>query len=105
MSRGSLKCCGSPLFLTSQYASGYDLILTLEQNTPQKIGEISKIVKKIVKESQFKSSVNSELFFKLSAKFSKDFPILLDELENLKEKLSITNVSISANTIEQVFLK
>lgn len=28
MSKGSLKCCGSPLFLKSMYSSGYNLVLT-----------------------------------------------------------------------------
>lgn len=31
MSRGSLRCCGSPLFLKSKYSSGYNLVLTKRQ--------------------------------------------------------------------------
>ena len=27
MSKGSLKCCGSPLFLKSKYGSGYSLVI------------------------------------------------------------------------------
>ena len=28
MSKGSLRCCGSPLYLKSKYGSGYSLVLT-----------------------------------------------------------------------------
>ncbi|RNA25645.1 ATP-binding cassette sub-family A member 3-like [Brachionus plicatilis] len=100
MSQGDLKCCGSPLFLTTQYASGYDLILTLERNSPENISEIRKIVQTIVRESKLKSSINLELSFRLSAKYIQDFPKLLDKLDDIKEKCFISNLSISANTIE-----
>ena len=33
MSRGSLKCCGSPLYLKSKYGSGYNLVLTRKRTT------------------------------------------------------------------------
>ena len=32
MSKGNLKCCGSPLFLKSMYSSGYNLVLTKKQS-------------------------------------------------------------------------
>jgi len=32
MSKGSLKCCGSPLFLKSKYGNGYSLVITKKKN-------------------------------------------------------------------------
>ena len=37
MSKGSLKCCGSPLFLKSKYGNGYSLVITKKKNYENEI--------------------------------------------------------------------
>lgn len=105
MSKGALKCLGSPIFLKSQYGSDYNLALTVKKNSKTFIDKITKMVRINVKEANLSSKINREILYRLSASQTKNFPKLLNQLENFKEKLGILNVSISANSIEQVFLK
>ena len=41
MSKGSLRCCGSPLYLKSKYGSGYSLVLTRKKRTNSQIDNVS----------------------------------------------------------------
>ena len=37
MSKGTLRCCGSPLYLKSKYGSGYSLVITRKKRTNSKV--------------------------------------------------------------------
>lgn len=105
MSKGSLKCCGLPLYLKSKYGSGYSLILTRNNSDSQTTDKIINLIKNLIPNAQIESNINTETTFLLAAKDSHIFPSLFDQLEKLKNELSLVNVGISATTIEQVFLK
>ena len=119
MSKGSLRCSGSPLFLKSKYSSGYSLVLTKKQEENEsknenkidsaidlmKTTKLIEIVQSIVPEAKLNSNINSEITFLLSVEHSKTFPRLFEELDRQKEDLNLVNVGISAATVEQVFLK
>jgi ATP-binding cassette subfamily A (ABC1) protein 3 len=116
MSKGNLRCSGSPLFLKSKYSSGYRLVLTIkqqEENAPipenkidfMKANKLIELVQKIIPNAKLNSNINSEITFILSAENSKTFPRLFEELDKHKEDLNLINVGISAATVEQVFLK
>ena len=119
MSKGSLRCSGSPLFLKSKYSSGYSLVLTKKQEENEsknenkidsaidlmKTTKLIEIVQSIVPEAKLNSNINSEITFLLSVEHSKTFPRLFEELDRQKEDLNLVNVGLSAATVEQVFLK
>lgn len=108
MSRGQLKCCGSPMFLKSKYGSGYNLLLTRKtniQNINDNITKITNLIKKHVKNAELNSNISTELSFVLPKEDASKFPGLFIELEAYKEELSIVNIGISVTTVEEVFLK
>jgi len=124
MSKGSLRCCGSPLYLKSKYGSGYSLVLTrmrgeqylnkmpisndenIEYSNDLKIThKIIKLVQKIVPNSKLSSNLNSEIMFTLPAEDSNKFPSLFSKIDKKKDELKILNVGISITTIEEVFLR
>jgi ABC-type multidrug transport system ATPase subunit len=132
MSKGALKCCGSPLYLKSKFGSGYSLILTkkrlhersystksstshssLHSEVPeienkeekQTSGKIIDLVKRFIPNARLQSNINSEISFILPAADSDKFSSLFECLEVEKESLSIVNVGVSVTTIEDVFLK
>lgn len=115
MSKGELKCCGSPLFLKSKYGSGYNLVITRKREAltegasddknSEVVDRISKIVSKHVFKSKMSSNCNSELSFVLPSVESKNFAGLFRELDKNKESLGVLNVGISITTLEEVFLK
>ncbi len=115
LSKGSLRCFGSPLFLKSKYSSGYSLVLTrkhpaflennLNGNNDFLTDKITSLVKRLIPGSILQSNINSEIAFLLSSQNTNKYSILLDELENSKEELGIINIGLSSTTVEQVFLK
>ena len=112
MSKGSLRCCGLPLYLKSKYGSGYSLVLTrksfeknLDYDFDDTTNKITDLVRSVIPNSHLESNINFEMKFLLSSVDSDKFPALFDRLEKLKDHLNLINVGISATTIEQVFLK
>ena len=112
MSKGSLRCSGSPLFLKSKYSSGYSLVLTKNKQENEQIEEetnktkqLIDLVQSIVPDAKLSSNINSEITFLLSVEHTRTFPRLFEQLDRLKEDLNLINVGISAATVEQVFLK
>jgi hypothetical protein len=134
MSKGELRCCGSPLFLKSKYGSGYNLIITrkkdnklvesvyqsnnmsnlnkyYEENSEtnnsymNQTNEIIKLVKSKISTAKLSSNVNTEISFVLPTDMSEKFPDLFNELDKMKDTLNILNVGISITTVEEVFLK
>ena len=112
MSKGSLKCCGSPLFLKTNYGSGYNLTISTKKSKDDPINQaksvstrITDIVKNTIPTATLNSNINSEISFILPAKDSNKFSTLFDHLEKGKESLNIVNIGVSVTTIEDVFLK
>ena len=112
MSKGSLKCCGSPLYLKTKYGNGYNLVLTKSKNdeayntdSTTQSNKIIDLVKSLVPNTQLNSNINSEISFVLPTEETSKFSKLFECLEKQKESLGIINVGISITTIEDVFLK
>ncbi len=115
MSKGSLKCCGSPLFLKSKYGSGYNLVLTKKRSDEEAnvyygqgdsySGRIVEIVRSVIPSAKLHSDISSEISFMLPISETALFSGLFEKLENLKDKLNILNIGISITTLEDVFLK
>ena len=124
MSKGALKCLGSPLFLKSKYGSGYSLVITRKKRTNSKIENSSNqyneanydddsiLTKKIidlvyssVPNSKLSSNINTEISFVMPTAETSKFPILFDQIDKQKDDLRILNVGISVTTVEEVFLR
>nr|QNH67859.1 ATP-binding cassette transporter subfamily A member 3 X2 [Brachionus rotundiformis] len=107
MSKGSLRCCGSPLFLKSKYGSGYNLVLTkkIDENKQNHDKEIINLVTQAIPKSKLNTNLTSEISFVLPSDQTAKFSYLLDEIDKHREMLNIMNVGISVTTIEDVFLK
>jgi ATP-binding cassette subfamily A (ABC1) protein 3 len=110
LSKGSLRCSGSPLFLKSKYSSSYILVLTKKQSENNeddlvKTRNLIDLVKSIVPDAKLNSNINSEITFLLCIDRIKVFPLLFEKLDRLKDDLNLISVGISAASLEQVFLK
>ena len=121
MSKGSLKCCGSPLYLKSKYGNGYNLVITKKkQNQPNvdradsldfsaksrnTTNKINDLVMSIIPSAKLNSHINLEISFVLPTEESGKFSRLFETLEDKKDELGIVNVGVSVTTIEDVFLR
>ncbi|KAI9080732.1 hypothetical protein K1719_037245 [Acacia pycnantha] len=117
MANGSLKCCGSSLFLKHHYGVGYTL--TLVKSAPT-ASVASDIVKRHVPSATCVSEVGTEISFRLPLLSSSAFENMFREIESClrksvsslestdhdgKESLGIESYGISVTTLEEVFLR
>ena len=105
---GTVKCCGSPLYLKSQFGGGYYLSLLKTHNVASK-NHSEKIINFIESSLPYTCEVvndlHSEITFQLPFEFAKNCLHFFKELEVSLEGLSLRGYSISVTTIEEVFMK
>ncbi|XP_022745140.1 ABC transporter A family member 1-like isoform X3 [Durio zibethinus] len=117
MADGSLKCCGSSLFLKHQYGVGYTLTLVKSSPTASVAADI---VYRHVTSATCVSEVGTEISFKLPLASSSAFETMFREIESCigrsvsnsetsvcgdKSYLGIESYGISVTTLEEVFLR
>ncbi|VFQ98820.1 unnamed protein product [Cuscuta campestris] len=116
MANGSLKCCGSSLFLKHHYGAGYTL--TLVKTAPGATA-VADIVYQHIPSAKCISEVGTEISFKLPLTSSYSFGSMFRELEcfmkrstsksNIdscgEENVGIESFGISVTTLEEVFLR
>ncbi|XP_023543867.1 ABC transporter A family member 1 [Cucurbita pepo subsp. pepo] len=123
MANGSLKCCGSSLFLKHQYGVGYTL--TLVKSAPT-VSVAADIIYRHIPSAVCVSEVGTEISFKLPISSASSFESMFREIENYmrrsvsnsemncsseintgdeKDHLGIESYGISVTTLEEVFLK
>nr|XP_043635410.1 ABC transporter A family member 1 [Erigeron canadensis] len=117
MANGSLKCCGSSLFLKHQYGVGYTL--TLVKTSPG-ASAAADIVYKHIPSATCVSEVGTEISFKLPLVSSASFENMFREIESCISKsdphiaslehegpsdFGIESYGISVTTLEEVFLR
>lgn len=117
MANGSLKCCGSSLFLKHHYGVGYTL--TLVKTVPG-ASVAADIVYRHIPSATCVSEVGTEISFKLPLSSSSSFEAMFHEIEccmrssNKKSQardyenddyLRIESYGISVTTLEEVFLR
>lgn len=116
MANGSLKCCGSSLFLKHQYGVGYTLTLV---KTAPGASFAADIVHRHIPTATVVSEVGTEISFKLPLTSSSCFEEMFRELESCMKRSTlnsetgacenecagIESYGISVTTLEEVFLR
>ncbi|XP_051002938.1 phospholipid-transporting ATPase ABCA3-like [Acomys russatus] len=100
---GSLKCCGSSLFLKKLYGVGYHLVMV---KTPDcDVEEISHLIRKYIPTAKVETNVAAELSFILPKEYTHRFAELFTVLEKRQGELGISGFGVSMTTMEEVFFK
>ncbi|XP_058738226.1 ABC transporter A family member 1 isoform X2 [Vicia villosa] len=117
MANGSLKCCGSSLFLKHHYGVGYTLTLVKSAPTASIAGDI---VYRYIPTATCISEVGTEISFRLPMASSSTFERMFREIEGCmkkpllsmeisdsceKDSHGIESYGISVTTLEEVFLR
>ncbi|XP_023369620.1 ATP-binding cassette sub-family A member 3-like [Otolemur garnettii] len=103
MVRGSLRCCGSSVFLKKLYGVGYHIVMVKEPNC--KVEEISKLIQYYTPSATLENNVGSELSFILPKEYAHRFEGLFTSLEEGQKTLGIASFGASVTTMEEVFLR
>ncbi|UYV62552.1 hypothetical protein LAZ67_2001032 [Cordylochernes scorpioides] len=103
MDRGTVKCCGSPLFLKKKYGIGYHLIMVKEPSCD--VNVLLKSLQNIIPELDIESNIGQELCLILPTETIKQYEALFTYLEANMSNLGIQSYGASLTTLEEVFLK
>ena len=103
MDAGSIRCCGSPMFLKSRYGVGYNLTAVKEAGCNPMV--VTDVITRHVPDATTLSNVGAEISFQLPLDQSSAFPAMLTELDDNLDNLKLETYGISVTTMEEVFLK
>ncbi|XP_030747414.1 ATP-binding cassette sub-family A member 5-like [Sitophilus oryzae] len=106
VSKGSIRCCGSSLFLKNKFGIGYHLTLVLEGNPKEQA--IARLVTTHVPKAEKARRHGRELSFILPHNAVDNFASLFSaielEINNKSSKIGISSYGVSMTTLEEVFL-
>jgi ATP-binding cassette, subfamily A (ABC1), member 3 len=102
MSQGRLKCSGSSMFLKSNLGVGYSITMSLRDDAH--VRKITKLVKSSVDGAREIGLHGCEAMYRLPNSAVEQFPAFLDRLEAVQESLGVRGYSLSATTLEEIFL-
>ncbi|XP_017444478.1 ATP-binding cassette, sub-family A (ABC1), member 15 isoform X1 [Rattus norvegicus] len=103
MVQGTLRCCGSSVFLKRLYGVGSHIVMVKEPVCD--VDEISKLIHYYIPTATLKTNVGNELSFILPKEYTHKFEALLTALEENQENLGISSFGMSITTMEEVFLR
>lgn len=113
LSRGALQCYGSPDWLKVRLGSGYTLTLSrledatssLEDSAKAAVDLAQRSVPKEVRQGVLSSCGGSEVTIRVPFSASRSLPELLRSLDSQKAKLGLGSLTVSATTLEELFLR
>ncbi|CAC9461684.1 ATP-binding cassette protein subfamily A, member 4 [Leishmania infantum JPCM5] len=103
MSKGCLQCAGSNMFLKAKLGVGYVLTLSVVAHVDRMA--VSGMVREHVPSATRLGSGAGEMAFRLPMKTKEAFSTLLAEIEGRGSQLGVSAYSVSATTLEEVFIQ
>ncbi|XP_032184445.1 ATP-binding cassette sub-family A member 3-like isoform X1 [Mustela erminea] len=103
MVEGSLRCCGSSVFLKKIYGVGYHIVMVKEAHC--NVEEISKLLQYYIPTATLEKNVNKEVSFILPKEYTHSFEALFTDLEKRQYDLGIASFGASITTMEEVFFR
>ncbi|XP_055483588.1 phospholipid-transporting ATPase ABCA3-like [Psammomys obesus] len=103
MVQGTLRCCGSPVFLKRLYGVGYHIVMVKE--TYCDTDEVVKLIHDYASTATLKTNVGNELSFVLPHEYTHRFEALFTALEEKQESLGISSFGVCITTMEEVFFR
>jgi hypothetical protein len=105
MGDGKLLCCGSSLFLKSNFGVGYNM--TLEKSDPIKFNSsgMIELIQSHIPDANLLTDVGAEMTFQLPFSASTKFQSLFRTIDARDKELGIESYGMSVTTLEEVFIR
>ncbi|XP_059547910.1 phospholipid-transporting ATPase ABCA3-like [Myotis daubentonii] len=103
MVKGSLRCCGSSLFLKNIYGVGYHIVIVKAPHC--NVEEISKLICYHIPSAALEKNVMNELSFLLPKEYTHRFEALFTDLERRHTELGIASFGVTITTMDEVFFR
>ena len=100
ISRGELRCFGSPLFLKKHYGVGYYLVLVVERTCNSL--SIVQLIQNHVPRAKLVDNMGDELAFILPHDDISSYKFLFSEFETNGKNFGILSYGITATSLEEV---
>ncbi|CAH0746956.1 unnamed protein product [Bemisia tabaci] len=104
MSKGSVKCYGSLMFLKKKFGACFYLKVNRE-NLNFDTNALTSLIQQSISNAILHSENSSQLIYKLPIESIEQFPDMLAKLEHNQGCTGISNFSISSASLEEVFIK
>lgn len=105
MGNGTLKCCGSSLYLKKAFGVGYSMTLEKTDVHSFKSDTVINLVKGFVADAKVLSDAGKELSFQLPFSASPSFGKMFTEFDGNLARLNLRSYGISVTTLEEVFIR
>eukprot|EP00930_Biecheleria_cincta_P096776 TRINITY_DN88573_c0_g1_i1.p1 TRINITY_DN88573_c0_g1~~TRINITY_DN88573_c0_g1_i1.p1 ORF type:complete len:1423 (+),score=224.44 TRINITY_DN88573_c0_g1_i1:258-4271(+) len=110
LSRGSLQCHGSPDWLKARLGSGYMLTLTRSGTETGSMEEAARSALGLLQgftsqEPQIARCAGNEAVLRVPFSVGSELPDLLRSLDSQKGKIGFASITVSATTLEELFLR
>jgi len=109
MAKGTIKCCGSPLFLKREYGVGYTMTVTQDETKKGTEEALTKMVMSHVPDVEPPKVFATEIAFRLPFMHTARFPALFTDMDSdIRTGSNVYGVKaygISVTTLEEVFLR
>ena len=103
MRDGSLRCVGSPLFLTERFGCGYRLVLVKAPGCVEAV--ITAVVQRHVQDALLGSDIGDEITYHLPKAAAPRFSQLFAEIEGNLATLRVESMHVAHSNMEDVFMK
>nr|KAF6490070.1 hypothetical protein HJG59_010432 [Molossus molossus] len=101
--KGTLRCCGSSVFLKQIYGATYHIVMEIEPRCD--VEKISAVIQSHIPDATLEKYTGAELSFILPKEYIRRFEALFTDLRERKEQLGIASFDASITTMEEVFHK
>ncbi|CAL8113628.1 unnamed protein product [Orchesella dallaii] len=105
MANGSVRCCGSPLFLNKLYNGGYNVTLVMKEENGSSKTQLIEFIRDYVPEAMVIRRAGKELTFSLPEKKSTEFPALFDAIETQQRELGVESFGARLTSMEDIFIR
>ena len=108
MSKGQLKCCGSPLFLKNKFSHSFYIVVTQNDNQLE-LTEFEHLLKKYLFQPDQENSIfkttdeKSRIVYTVPKEFGKKFQSFFIEVDLKLVALNIKEYSVRTSSLEEVF--
>ncbi|EPY33049.1 ATP-binding cassette protein subfamily A, member 9, partial [Strigomonas culicis] len=103
MSKGRMQCSGTNMFLKSKLGIGFVLTMSVVAHVDRR--PIADVVTRFVPQAESLGSGAGEVAYRLPLSAKSTFPQLLTTIEDSERALGINAYSLSATTLEEIFLQ
>jgi ATP-binding cassette subfamily A (ABC1) protein 3 len=103
MHQGSMRVCGTSLFLKKMFGVGYTLTFTKLNKSSN--AKLKQLIAMKIPESSIVTDVGTELNYKLPLTASSVFPEIFSEIDDHRQEFNVSNYGLSVTTLEEVFVR